>query len=35
MIDNNLITFITMEMRKNIKDEKMKENMEHLINKME
>lgn len=32
MIDNNLITFITMEMRKNIKDEKMKENMEHLIN---
>lgn len=35
MIDNNLITFITMEMRKNIKDEQMKENMEFLINKME
>lgn len=27
MIDNNLINFISMEMRKNIKDEQMKENM--------
>ena len=35
MIDNNLIGFLTMEMRKNIKDEKMKDNMNYLIEIME
>jgi V-type H+-transporting ATPase subunit H len=35
MIDNNLIGFLSMEMRKNIKDEKMKENMNFLVEIME
>lgn len=35
MIDNNLIGFLTMEMRKNIKDEQMKENIHFLIEIME
>lgn len=35
MIDNNLIGFITSELRKNIKDDQMKENMNYLIEIME
>lgn len=35
MIDNNLIGFITNELRKNLKDEQMKENMNFLIEVME
>lgn len=35
MIDNNLIGFITNELRKNLKDEQMKENMNNLIQVME
>lgn len=35
MIDNNLIGFLTMEMRKNIKEEQMKDNMNYLIEIME
>lgn len=31
MIDNNLIGFLTMEMRKNIKEESIKENMNYLM----
>ncbi len=31
MIDNKLLGFLTMEMRKNIKDEQMKENINFLV----
>lgn len=35
MIDNNLIGFLNMEMRKNIKEEQIKENMNYLMTMME
>ena len=35
MIDNSLMVFLTNELRKNIKDEQMKENMNFLLDTME
>lgn len=35
MIDNRLLAYLTNELRKNIKDEQMKDNMNYIINVME
>ena len=35
MIDNKLMEFLGQELRKNIKDTQLKENIEHLMERME